>query len=112
MREYKVREELALQNVISIKEAVSADLALRSRADAFFDSLERLDSSDIVIDFSEVRSISRSFAHQYQARKKMSKKKFRERRVPSSVAKMFQVVVTAAKERSRVDSDSIPLMTI
>ncbi|MGI0014661.1 MAG: hypothetical protein ACREBU_14660 [Nitrososphaera sp.] len=101
-----------MENVIRIKEVVSADLALRSRADAFFDAVDKLHSHELVIDFSDVRSISRSFAHQYQARKKMSKKKIREIHVPSLVAKMFEVVVTAGKKRSTFTSDSIPLMTI
>ena len=47
--------------VIMISERVSNDLALRDIADALFDDIESLKESEIVIDFSEVTSITRSF---------------------------------------------------
>ena len=64
-----------MEKVIRIRDALSADLAIRNRADAFLDEIERLPTKDIIVDFSDVKSISRSFAHQYQTRKKVSKKK-------------------------------------
>lgn len=80
--------------------------------DAFFHVLAQLDDKQIVVDFSGVRSISRSFAHQYQIRKKASKKKVTEIHVPAHVAKMFAVVRNSSKNTHLVDSDSTPLVTI
>jgi hypothetical protein len=100
-----------METIIRIREAVSADLALRRKADNFFDAIEKVPSTTVVIDFSGVKSISRSFAHQYQIRKRSSKKKVSETSLPPFVTKMFDVVI-AAKKPSRIDSDSIPLMTI
>jgi hypothetical protein len=103
---------MALQNVIRIKEAVSADLALRSRADALFSAIEKVDSNEVNIDFSGVKSISRSFAHQYQTRKRASKKNISETHVPAAVTRMFDVVDSAAKKRSQINSNSIPLVSM
>lgn len=77
---------------IMIKESVSVDLALRDSADAFFDSLESLPQKEIIVDFSAIKSISRSFAHEYITRKNQSKKNISETNVPENVRKMFQVV--------------------
>jgi len=100
-----------VNKVVSIKQAISADLSLRSRADAFFDSIEELDVRDIVIDFSEVRSISRSFAHQYLEKKRLSKKAIRESHMPAHVAKMFDVVQNPSSRKDLlVDSDAMPLI--
>jgi anti-anti-sigma regulatory factor len=101
-----------MKKIVRIKEAISADLALRNRADAFFDKIDKLDANEVVIDFSEVRSISRSFAHQYDLRKKASKQKMTEIHLPQHVTKMFKVVESSNKKNNVVDSDSIPLMTI
>ena len=44
------------------------------------------------IDFSDVLSISRSFAHQYVTRRKKSQKRITEINLPENVEKMFRVV--------------------
>jgi len=59
--------------IIRISEKVSKDLALRDIADALFDDIESLTESAVVIDFSEVTSIARSFAHQYSLREEVLK---------------------------------------
>lgn len=64
------------------------------------------------MDFSEIKSISRSFAHQYLIRKRASKKKITEINIPSSVAKMFSIVDSSTKKDQIVDPDSVQLMTI
>jgi len=80
------------RTVVSIRKALSPDLAFRMAADSFFDMLEALKSTEIVVDFDEVESISRSFAHQYVLRKKRSIKKISEINVPLHVKKMFEIV--------------------
>ena len=100
-----------MAKTVRIKEAISPDLALRSRADAFFDNIEQSES-EVVVDFSGVRSISRSFAQQYLTRKRASRKQIRELHIPAAIAKMFEVVESAAKKTRVVDSDSMPLMSM
>jgi len=101
-----------LSKVIRVKDAISADLALRNNADSFFDDIENSRYDEIVIDFAEVKSISRSFAHQYQIRKKASKKMIRETHVPEHVAKMFRVINSSSSKSRVVMDTSAPLMTI
>ena|ERR1051326_3772479 len=102
-----------IQNrVIYIKSAISADLALRNRADSFFDLLEKYQESQLTLDFTDVRSISRSFAHQYLVRKAASKKMIKEVRKPDHVEKMFNVVKNATTKSQLLNPDSMPLMTV
>lgn len=101
-----------VRKIVFIKQAVSADLALRNRADSLFDDIKNLHASEIIIDFSEVKSISRSFAHQYQVRKQSSRKKISEVHVPEHVAKMFRVVKNARGKDQLVSDDPVPMMTI
>tara|TARA_Y100000310_G_C20637828_1_gene792173 strand:+ start:1479 stop:1790 length:312 start_codon:yes stop_codon:yes gene_type:complete len=77
---------------ILVREKVAEDLALRDSAREFFDVIESLSTSEVVLDFKDIRSISRSFAHEYNTLKKMSDKKIKEINVPQDVKKMFAVV--------------------
>jgi len=77
---------------VHMAEAISPNLMLRGVADAFFDRLERMDVDCLVLDFSGIRSISRSFAHQYILRKKANSKTVREENVPENVSKMLALV--------------------
>ena len=77
---------------ISMKEKISVDLSLRDSARNFFEFLESLPSEEVVLDFNDVQSISRSFAHEFIDRKRASQKKIREVNVPQNVRKMFAVV--------------------
>ena len=83
---------------ISIRKAVSVDLALRQLASRFFDKIEALSAAEIVIDFRGVSSISRSFAHEYVSRRAASGKAITETNVPVWVEKMFRVVQQPKKE--------------
>ncbi len=75
-----------------MKEKVSVDLALRDSARVFFDYLESLPSEEVIVDFKDIISISRSFAHEYTTRKKISHKNIKEVNVPLNVRKMFSIV--------------------
>lgn len=71
---------------------IAPDLMLRGIANLFFDRLERKRMQSLVLDFDGVRSISRSFAHQYVLRKRKTEKSIREINVSPEVAKMLQLV--------------------
>lgn len=77
---------------ISIKQKVSEDLALRDSANRFFDDLEKLRNDSIAVSFAGVKTISRSFAHQYLTRKSKSSKEITEENVPKLVSQMFEAV--------------------
>ena len=77
---------------ILIKQKLSEDLALRDSANRFFDYIEKLSNDSLTISFAGIKSISRSFAHQYVIRKQQSVKEIMDVNVPESVARMFDVV--------------------
>lgn len=81
-----------LSETISIKESISPDLALRNSAENFFKRVDRLEHNKIVVDFTDVKTITRSFADEYLNQKKSTKKEIIDVNVPENVAKMFAVV--------------------
>lgn len=83
---------MSSKTVVSIRKALSSELAFRVLADRFFDYVEALDAKEIVIDFSGIKSISRSFAHQYILRKRKTQKKIAESNMPENVERMFEIV--------------------
>ncbi len=92
-----------------IKSVLSQDLALRNNADYLFDMIEQEPAQLITLDFSEIRSISRSFAHQYLIRKNKlsSKKNVSEVNVPEGVQRMFDMVSKTILRDSSSGSRSI-----
>ena len=104
-----MRQEAA---TVRITEKISADLALRNVADDFFDLIESLPSNNLTVDFVGVRSISRSFAHQYTARKKITSKLINEINMPDNVVKMLEIVRNSSYKSKYLNLDSIRPMTM
>jgi len=77
---------------IVIAKVLSPNLALRDTASEFFDSVEALGCTEVTLDFSNVETITRSFAHEYLSRKRTTTKKVIEKNVPLSVQKMFMAI--------------------
>lgn len=104
-----------MKRTVVIKSTVSTDLHLRDSADFVFNLVETYSENEIQMDFSDIQSISRSFAHQYLTRKKASKKIISEVNTPENVEKMFRAVkkTMTSSSRPRVkDLDSIHFTTI
>lgn len=95
-----------------IAEVVSSDLAMRRSADTFFDHLEKMRSEELVVDFSGVRSISRSFAHEYLLRKRTSRKRIIEQNVPADVSKMMAIIRNASPRKSLFSPDSVRMVEV
>ena len=91
---------------------ISPDLAFRSSADEFFDSIESIKVENIVVDFKGIRSISRSFAQEYLDRKKKSRKITTEKNVPVLVKKMFEVVRQTQEKTKIIDLKSVEVITV
>jgi len=88
---------------IMISEVLSQDLALRQNAAALFDYLESLPEDMILINFSDVRTITRSFAQEYESRKAKSRKTIIEINVPMNVKRMFDIIKKAPEKRKLLD---------
>lgn len=92
---------------IEIRKKISDHLALRNNAASFFETLDKLSVENIIIDFSGVRSISRSFAQEYVDRKKNTRKSIREINTPENIEKMFMIVsrIPEMPESQHIDSE-------
>ena len=77
---------------VNVAEKLSKDLALREVADSFLRWLENQPAKKLIVDFADINSISRSFAHQYVLMKNASHKSIEDINVPDNVAKMLKVV--------------------
>lgn len=66
------------------------DLALRTWANDFFKILGQISSDDIVLDFTGIDFMSRSFANEYLMLKMKSSKKIVEKNLGSILEEMLQ----------------------
>jgi hypothetical protein len=106
---------MAILYVISIKNVISARLVSSNKVLDFFENeLTNIVVDNVVVDFSGVESISRSFAYQYLTCKHQCKgKKIREISVPSNIDTILKLelqaielsnqVIVKKKERSTKD---------
>ena len=97
---------------IMIGNVISHDLALRASAAEFFDDLNRMPNEEIIIDFTGIRSITRSFAHEYIARKLQCKKTIVDRDVPENVRKMFEAVKGPGEKARVLDVTKVKVLTL
>lgn len=73
-------------HVIFIRDFISEDLEIKKSAATFVEKLiEEIPSDDIIIDFSNVKSMTPEFAHQYLLRKSKIKKRIHEVNIPSHI---------------------------
>lgn len=82
-------------------------LMLRNSAGSLFQEVKELEPPRVVLDFSEVEFMSRSFADEYLAAKAASPKRIEEQHLPRAVRQMLALVSaqqglrTTPSERSR-----------
>ena len=85
-----------------LKDRVSEDLSLRNMVSNIFKAEEFKKTDDVLMDFTGIKSISRSFAHEYMQYKEKQNCKVLEINVPSDIKKMFEVV-----ENTKIKSELI-----
>ncbi len=77
---------------IQLAEVISKNLRFRISANELFKYIEKINSSHILIDFNNVQTITRSFAHQYLVNKSISQKNITEINISPTIKKMFEIV--------------------
>jgi len=77
---------------LCLQRKFSSNLAFRHSADDLFEYINSLSTQKVVIDFSGIKSITRSFAHQYIVNKTKSNKQIAEREIPLTIKPMFELV--------------------
>lgn len=93
---------------LNLKNVVSEDLSLRNMVSNIFKAEEFKNSKEVLIDFAEIKSMSRSFAHEYLQHKADQLCTVLEVNVPSNIKKMFEVVKNT-KVKSELIKDSVPI---
>lgn len=85
---------MTIMYVIPIKNAISPSLSYSKEVLYFFQKeLSKIIVDNVVIDFSDVKSMSHSFAHQYITCKNQSKRKrIREINVPDNITILLELV--------------------
>ncbi|MBS3794461.1 MAG: DUF4325 domain-containing protein [Candidatus Thorarchaeota archaeon] len=97
---------------VMITHILSEDLAFRHNARYLFETIESYAEREVVLDFTNVKTISRSFAHEYLSRKKKCSKNIEEVCVPETVEKMFKVVQNPSKKRKILDKDDSEMVLL
>ena len=77
---------------IRVVDVLSPDLVLRANARRLVGLAESRPEDEIVLDFTGVETIGRSFAHEYVVRRDASRKRIREENLPENIRKMLEIV--------------------
>lgn len=91
------------EKTILVAKVLSPSLFRRDSADKFFDLIEKTPEKCIKADFTNVESITRSFAHQFMIRQSKSKKVVKLENVPINVSKMFAIAKNPTLTTKAVD---------
>ena len=77
---------------IKISEKIHPNLGMNQAAEELFEEINQNNENEIIIDFSDVVFMSRSFTQEYLFQKLTSNKKIVELNVSENIQKMFNVV--------------------
>lgn len=78
---------------IHLKRTIAPYLAFRASADRLFDKIESDPRNSVVVDFSGIETITRSFAHQYAIRKQASRKTISEIRITRKIKAVMRLSI-------------------
>ncbi len=88
------------QNKITLTKVISENLIFRNSANELFNHINFINAPKIIVDFRKVKSITRSFAHQYLINKEKSNKNIIDVNIDSNINKMFLLIRKANKNAS------------
>lgn len=96
---------------IKVGEDAGTLLMFRRTVAPLFRKISKQKSERVLLDFSGVEFMSRSFADQYLSAKKASPKQIEERNVPSEVRRMLQLVSRHLSEAGSREFETTPSPT-
>lgn len=97
---------------IEITEILSPRLGFRDSAKDFFCMINQLPEDIIEIDFTDVKFMSRSFAHEYIQQKKKSRKTILENNISKNEYAMFQAVKKSIKNPHKLKVKPSKIITL
>lgn len=101
------KAKIIKKQTVQLREFISPDLALRSSANRLFDYIEALPKKSITLDFYKIRTMTRSFAHQYLMRKAKTKVRITEINVSEAVKEMFEIAKKPVQQYETTPSTQI-----
>lgn len=90
-----------------VNQILSQDLALRHNARVLFDRIESVQDDTVILDFKSVKTMTRSFAHEYLSKKSKSSKLIKEVNVSPNIRRMFNVVDNPPDKHKLVESRTV-----
>ncbi len=96
---------------IIVRDILDIDLTYRPNARKLFRMIDSAHAQSVVVDFSGIVFMSRSFAHEYFCRKQRSRKVVVEENLSPNVRKMLDVVENPVQRESFFDMENIPIST-
>ena len=100
------------EKIVYLAEHISQNLAFRHSSDDLFNYINNLEDSNIIIDFSEIKFMSSSFAHQYLINKKATKKNITESNKTSDVIQMFELVERRRSKLKETSNEPIEVLKL
>lgn len=97
---------------LKVSQIVGPDLATRKGCDNLFLIMEKSTNNKVILDFSDIASISRSFAHEYLIKKNVSEKKISEVNLSPFVSKMFEFVKGQNTTKKELNNDTTKMVMI
>lgn len=97
---------------IEITKVLSPRLGFRDSAKDFFHMINQLPEDIIEIDFTDVKFMSRSFAHEYIQQKKKSRKTILENNISENVHAMFQAVKKSIRNPHKLKVKPSKIITL
>lgn len=77
---------------IKIEQLISSNLGMNISAKELFEEINNSPNPNIIIDFTDVLFMGRSFTQEYIFQKMISDKNIYEENIPEEIQKMFDVV--------------------
>ena len=99
------------KEVLYIADYISQNLAFRDSADSLFSYVNSLEKS-IMMDFSGIKSITNSFAHQYMTKRKKSEKIIAEINISPDVKQMFELIEKRKSKPSEISTEPIKVLEL
>ena len=97
---------------VYLADHISQNLAFRHSADDLFSYINSLEESGIIVDFSEIKSIASSFAHQYITNKKVTKKAIIEINKSIDAIQMFELVERRKSKTRETSNEPLEVLKL
>ncbi|MFH1722498.1 MAG: hypothetical protein ABH950_07850 [Candidatus Altiarchaeota archaeon] len=98
--------------VIDLGKDFSDNLAYRQNADKLFEEIASVPSREVTLDFRDVITMSRSFAHQYLYQKRKTGKEICEVNISKNLKQMFDIASDSKVRQNIINFNQMTVYSI